>query len=84
MATVIKIKKSKNNKGTLTPLQKKLLQAPVVSEKKIKKMEAAGKKKPVKKISNLQKLLLEGPTWSEKQYQLWLKERKTLFKWQIK
>lgn len=43
MATVIKIKKSNHKKGALTPFQKKLLQAPNVSEKKIKKIEAAGK-----------------------------------------
>jgi hypothetical protein len=84
MAVIIKIKKSKNKKGTLTPFQKKLLQAPVVSEKKIKKMEAAGKRISVKKKSTLQKLLLKGPTWTEEQYQLWLKDRKSLYKWRIK
>jgi hypothetical protein len=84
MATVIKIKKPNNIKGTLTPFQKKLLHAPIVSEKKIKKMEAAGKRTSVKKKSALQKLLLKGPTWTEEQYQLWLKDRKSLYKWRIK
>lgn len=34
--------------------------------------------------SALYKLLLNGPTWTEKQYQDWLKDRKILFKWRIK
>ena len=44
MAVVIKIKKEhKKRKQRLTPFQKKLLNAPIVSEKQIKKIEEAGK-----------------------------------------
>lgn len=34
--------------------------------------------------SELLKLLLKGPTWTEKQYKDWLKGRKILFKWRVK
>ena len=44
MATVLKIKKkTKGKKKALTPLQKKLLKAPAVTKRQIKKMEEAGK-----------------------------------------
>ncbi len=34
--------------------------------------------------SRLEKLLLKGPTWTEEQYQQWLKDSKSLHKWQIR
>ncbi len=47
MATVVKIKKeSKGKKKALTPLQKKLLKAPALTKKQIKKIEEAGKLVP--------------------------------------
>ena len=44
MAATVKQKKNKKGKKkSLTPLQKKILKAPPVSEKSIKKIETAGK-----------------------------------------
>jgi hypothetical protein len=44
MAVTVKIKSNlKRRSQVLTPFQKKLLNAPLVSEKQIKKIEQAGK-----------------------------------------
>lgn len=43
MAIVVKLKKKKGNRSIITPLQKKLLEAPPLSKKQIKQMEEATK-----------------------------------------
>lgn len=40
-------------------------------------------KKSVKKPTRLKKLLLNGPTWSDKQYEEWVKDAKYIRKWKI-
>lgn len=43
MAIIVKIKKGKKRSPGLTPMQKKLLDAPRLSKKQVKEIEEAGK-----------------------------------------